>query len=265
MKARGVRSSQPGGPNITTPLVLTASSEFTPNSYPFKYKVHLIAAGSSGGAGGYSSTANTTTYIYASGGGSGSVYISSSTQTLSSGSLTFAIGAAPLTSVRSVGGSTTVTRNDNAAIEAAWNTAFTVAGVANYNGGNGASGGGASGRYVVNNANGTENVLHYQFGYGGYSGGQGVNTNVGTGGTGISNTGGAQAGNDSKIPRGGNGYAGNAQGTLPPSYAGIVISGTTYFAGSNYGKGADGANGGTNTPDNFGIAGAGVAVLEPIP
>ena len=265
MKARGVRSSQPGGPNITTPQVYTTSTEFTPNSYPFKYKVYLIAAGSSGGKGGQNNTANTTTNIDAAGGGSGSVYISSSTQTLSSGSLTIAIGAAPLTSVRSVGGSTTVTRNDNAAIEAAWNTAFTVAGVADYIGGNGGSGGGASGRVGYNNANGNQNTTFWQFGYGGYSGGDGSDTSLGQGGTGVSNTGGAQAGNDSTIPRGGNGYSGNAQGTLPPSYAGIVVSGTTYLAGSNYGQGADGANSGDNNATYFGVAGSGVAILEPIP
>ena len=264
MKARGVRSSQPGGPNITTPQVYTTSTEFTPNSYPFKYKVHLIAAGSSGGSGSTNSTANSSIYYYAAGGGSGSFYISSSTATLSSGSLTFAIGAAPLTSVKSVGGSTTVTRNDNAAIEAAWNTAFTVAG--NTDGGNGASGGGAGGRYSVNNANGNENLTYYQYGYGGYFGGDGADSSLSSGGTGVSNTGGAQAGNDSTIPRGGNGYpTASPQGTAPPSYAGIVISGTTYLAASNYGRGADGANGATNSPTDFGVAGAGVAVLEPIP
>ena len=263
MKARGVRSSQPGGPNITTPQVYTASTEFTPNSYPFKYKLYLIAAGSSGGSGAFSQNANNDVYTYAGGGGSGSVYISSSTQTLSSGSLTFAIGAAPLTSVKSVGGSTTVTRNDNAAIEAAWNTAFTVPGGSE--GGNGASGGGAAGRSSINVNNGGQNVTYYQYGYGGYSGGKGANSVLSNGGTGVSNTGGAQAGNDSTIPAGGNGYAaGTPQGTVPPSYAGIVVSGTTYLAGSNYGKGADGANGGTNTPTDFGVAGAGVAILEPI-
>ena len=264
MKARGVRSSQLGGPNITTPLVVTTSQTFAPNSYPFKYKLHLIAAGSSGNSGQYVGGTNADSLYYAGGGGSGAVYISSSTQTLSSGSLTFAIGAAPLTSVQSVGGSTTVTRNDNAAIEAAWNTAFAVTGTAG--GGSGGSGGAGGSRYNVSNNTGNPNYGNFVLAYGGYSGGQGVGTSTGSGGTGVSNTGGAQAGNDSKIPAGGNGAGGNTtSGTVPPSYAGIVVSGTTYFAGSNYGKGADGANGGSNSPTDFGVAGAGVAILEPIP
>jgi hypothetical protein len=264
MKARGVRSSQLGGPNPTTPQVYTTSQNFTPNAYPFKYKVHLISAGSSGNSGYYSSGTNVDTYAYAGGGGAGTFYVSSSTQTLSSGSLTFAIGAAPLTSVQSVGGSTTVTRNDNATIEAAWNTAFAVTG--SPGGGSGGSGGAGGSRYTVSNNTGNQGFSNYILAYGGYSGGQGVGTSTGSGGTGVSNTSGAQAGNDSRIPAGGNGAGGSTtSGTVPPSYAGIVVSGTTYFAGSNYGKGADGANGGSNSPNYFGVAGAGVAILEPIP
>ena len=264
MKSSRARPSQAGGANITAPLIVTTSSNFTPNAYPFKYKVHLIAAGSSGGNGSYGAGANTEQFRYAGGGGSGAFYVSASTQTLSSGSLTFSIGVAASSTTQSIGGSTTVTRNDNAAIEAAWNTAFSNA---NIDGGNGGSGGGGGGGFNRSLNTGNTNNSGNSYGYEGYSGGQGVSGGYGSGGTGTSNTAGAQSGNDSRIPSGGRGLASNPTGTVPPSYAGIVISGTTYLAGTNYGKGGDGTNGGgyNNSFDSWGVGGNGAAILEPIP
>ena len=261
MKSRGVRSSQAGGPNITTPLLVTTSQTFSPNAYPFKYKLYLWGAGSNSEQASQSIGANNVTTLFGGAGGSGKFYISASTETLTSGSLTFAIGASAASTGKSLGGNTTVTRNDNAVVVGAYNTAYTLP--SGQGAGNGGSGGGASGGQIFNNANGSLNSS-FSAGGGGINGGTGLGGNGGSGGNGDASSG-NQTGNDSRIASGGNGafQSGNANvffGNNAPSHAGIVISGTTYLAGTSYSRGGDGSR----TVGVFTPGGTGVAILEPI-
>lgn len=274
------RANQYAGANITTPLVITTSQTFTPNQWPFKYKLYLVSGGSNGGYGSSNSTSNLGYSRFGGGGGSGTIYISSSTETLTSfgSSLVFSIGAAPTSGTVAKGGSTTVTRNDNAAIVGAYTTALNTPG--ELYGSNGGSGGGGAGGQ--RNSFNTGATVYYAAGYGGYDGGRGADGGFGGGGTGSTNAyispngvTSVNRGNDTSYPIGGNAYTDNVAGTYsgevpPANWGGIVISGTTYLNGSNYGKG--GYGGGTQSLGSFesqfaavNRGGAGVAILEPIP
>lgn len=271
MKSRGTRAAQPGGANISQPMIVSTSTTFTPNSYPFKYKVYLFAGGANGNSGATGGTTNFYFQYYGGGGGSGKVYIDSSTQTLTSGSLTFTIGAAPARSSTTYGGSTTVTRNDNAVVSGAYNTSFSYP---YYNGAAGSSGGGAG--YVNRTSNNTGNSTNYAGGYAGFEGGPGVNSTYSSGGQGsttqfvsVNGVTSPNRGNDTKLPAGGDGYSASS-GDVPTAYAGVVINSQTYLAGTNYGKGGNGAGYTNNSDMNYYwndvfLGGPGVAILEPIP
>lgn len=275
MKSRGTRATQAGGPNITAPIVLTTSQTFTPNQYPFKFKVYMFAGGQNSGYGYTNSTTNYYYVRYGGGGGSGGHYISASTETLTSGVLTFTIGAAPVTTGVAKGGATTVVRNDNAVTYTTANTPANQDLPGSANGGSGSSGGGGSGAYRV--SNNTGNSTNYVGGYGGFDGGSGA-AGYHSGGTGTTNffvsangVTSLNRGNDTRLPGGGQGYNAGS-GDVPTGWAGIVISGTTYLAASSYAKGGQGyadvnlddwVGGVASNPARIG--GAGVAVLEPVP
>lgn len=273
------RATQYALSNPNTVQVITTSQTFTPNTWPFKYKVYLVSGGANGGYGSSNSTSNQGYARSGGGGGSGSYYISANTETLTAwgSSLTFAIGAAPTSGTVAKGGSTTVTRNDNGAIVGAYTTAHNVPG--ELYGSNGGSGGGGAGGQ--RNSNNTGSTTYYGAGYGGYDGGSGANGDFGSGGSGTTNAyisangvTSLNRGNSTYAPIAGSAYTGITNvfyGDVPPAnWGGIVVSGTTYLNGSDYGKGGYGSSHYSlaayeSSFQSINRGGAGVALLEPIP
>lgn len=264
----------PAVPNIAVPTEYNTTSTYTPNTYPFSFKVAAIGGG--GGEG------NSNTYylrnstngpwgtinnslaggsINAGGGGSGRIHYVNTTQTINSGSIVMTVGTGGGTGAS--GGATNVYLNQNSANVATANggssggaiiqgtsnalpnnTQFNANATTGSGGAGGSGGGTGSVSVTLYNEYGTNkgasSITFTNGGTAGNAGGSGGATSNGaTLGNGAwkSGTGGAGSGNT--------GTNSNSQipsgGGNSPATSQITISSTSYL--SNKGRGGGNAGG----------------------
>lgn len=270
-------------PNIAVPTEYNTTTTYTPNSYPFAFKVAAIGAGGGDGNSNsyYSRVSNNGPWgtinnslaggsIGAGGGGSGRVHYINTTQTINSGTIVMTVGTGGATGAS--GGATNVYLNQNAANVATANGGSSGAAITQGNsnatpqnafnanattgsGGAGGSGGGTGSVLIANyndygtNKGGTTTV-YTNGGTAGNAGGSGGATSNGSqlgNGAWKSGTGGAASGNTGT----------NANSQIPsgggnsPATSQITISATNYLTDKGRGGG------------NAGVSGSGAVLLIP--